>query len=68
MVFFFFPDSTSGFVTDGGAGSVALFDPASLKVVARIPAGDNPDGLVYDTSTRTLWAFNNAGGDVTVID
>ena len=62
------PDGKTGFVTDGGAGNVAVFDPATLEVVARIPAGNNPDGPVYDSSTRTLWAFNNAGGDVTVID
>ncbi len=62
------PDGKTGFVTDGGAGNVAVFDPATLKVVARIPAGNNPDGLVYDSSTGTLWAFNHTGGDVTVID
>ena len=62
------PDGKTGFVTDGGAGNVAVFDPATLKVVARIPAGNNPDGLVFDSSTGTLWAFNNAGRDVTVID
>ena len=62
------PDGKTGFVTDGGAGNVAVFNPATLEVVARIPAGNNPDGLVYESSTRTLWAFNNAGGDVTVID
>ena len=62
------PDGKTGFVTDGGAGNVAVFNPATLEVVARIPAGNNPDGLVFDSSTGTLWAFNNAGGDVTVID
>ncbi len=62
------PDGKTGFVTDGGAGNVAVFDPLTLEVVARIPAGNNPDGLVYDNSTGTLWAFNNVGGDVTVIN
>ena len=62
------PDGKTGFVTDGGAGDVAMFDVATFKVMARIPAGKNPDGLLYESSTNTLWAFNNAGGDVTVID
>ena len=62
------PDGKTGFVTDGGAGDVAVFDPATFQILARIPAGKNPDGLAYEPSTGTLWAFNNAGGDVTVID
>ncbi len=62
------PDGKTGFVTDGGAGNVAVFDPATLQILARIPAGNNPDGLIYEASTRTLWAFNGAGNNVTVID
>ena len=59
---------TTGFVTDGGAGSVAVFDTATLKVLKTIPTGKNPDGLLYEASTKTIWAFNNAGADVTLID
>ena len=42
------PDGKTGFVTDGGAGSVAVFDTSTLNVLDRIPAGKNPDGLLYE--------------------
>ena len=62
------PDGSKGFVSDGGANVVVAFDPSDLQIVARIPAGTNPDGMVYERSTHTLWAFNGASKNATVID
>ncbi len=61
-------EGKTGFISDGGANHVVVFDPATLKIVATIDAGKNPDGMVAEASTGTLWAFNNASSDVTVID
>ena len=33
-----------------------------------IPTGTNPDGIVFDPFTKTVWAFNGRSKDVTVID
>lgn len=33
-----------------------------------IPAGTNPDGIICERSTNTLWAFNGASKNATVID
>ena len=64
----FTPDGKVGFISDGGSNSVVVFDPATLKTEARIPAGTNPDGMVYEPSTNTLWTFNGGSKNVTVID
>ncbi len=62
------PDGKTGFVSDGGANAVVVFDPATLAVKTKIAAGTNPDGMAYDASTNTLWAFNGASKNATVID
>ena len=62
------PDGSKGFVSDGGANTVVVFDPSNLRTVAKIPAGTNPDGMVYEGSTHMLWAFNGGSKNATVID
>jgi YVTN family beta-propeller protein len=57
-----------GYVTDGGANEVVVFDLQTLAKVASIPTGGNPDGMAFEPSTKTLWAFNGRSKDVTVID
>jgi YVTN family beta-propeller protein len=57
-----------GYVTDGGANEVVVFDRSTLTKVAEIPAGTNPDGVVFEPATKTIWAFNGRSKDVTVID
>ena len=62
------PDGKTGFVSDGGANTVVVFDPATLAVKTKIAAGTNPDGMAYEASTNTLWAFNGGSKNATVID
>jgi DNA-binding beta-propeller fold protein YncE len=57
-----------GYISDGGANSVVVFDRASFEKVASIPAGTNPDGIVFEPHTKTIWAFNGRSMNVTVID
>lgn len=57
-----------GYVSDGAGNAVAVFDRHTLKVVATIPAGTNPDGIVYEPVTKTVWAFNGRSQDASVID
>jgi DNA-binding beta-propeller fold protein YncE len=56
-----------GYISDGGANAVVVFDRTSLAIVASIPAGTNPDGIAYEPVTKTVWAFNGRSKDVTVI-
>jgi YVTN family beta-propeller protein len=57
-----------GYISDGGANAVVIFDRMSLQTVTSIPAGTNPDGIVFEPVTKTVWAFNGRSKDVTVID
>jgi YVTN family beta-propeller protein len=57
-----------GYISDGGANVVVVFDRATLATVASIPAGTNPDGIVFEPVTKTVWAFNGRSHDVSVID
>jgi YVTN family beta-propeller protein len=61
-------DGKYGYVSDGGANAVVVFDRTSLATVASIPAGTNPDGIVFEPVTKTVWAFNGRSNNVTVID
>jgi YVTN family beta-propeller protein len=57
-----------GYISDGGGNAVVVFDRGSLATVATIPVGTNPDGIIFEPSTQTVWAFNGRSKDVTVID
>ena len=62
------PDGTFGYISDGGANAVVVFDRKTLATVASTPAGTNPDGIAYEPVTKTVWAFNGRSKNVTVID
>lgn len=57
-----------GYISDGRANAVVVFDRTTLKTIASIPAGTNPDGIAYEPVTKTVWAFNGRSSNVTVID
>lgn len=57
-----------GYISDGRAGIVVVFDRDSLKTLASIPVGTNPDGIVFEPVTKTVWAFNGRSSSVSVID
>jgi YVTN family beta-propeller protein len=57
-----------GYISDGRANAVVVFDRGTLTIVATIPAGTNPDGITFEPVTKTVWAFNGGSHDVTVID
>lgn len=57
-----------GFISDGGGDAVVIFDRKTLAKVAAIPAGENPDGIVFEPVTQTVWAFNGRSATATVID
>ncbi len=57
-----------GYVSDGKAGVVRVFDRATLKVVANIPAEKNPDAIIFDPATKRVFAFNGRSDSATAID
>ena len=57
-----------GYISDGRSNAVVVFDRSTLQTVTSIPAGTNPDGMVYEPVTKTVWAFNGGSKNATVID
>jgi YVTN family beta-propeller protein len=57
-----------GYISDGGANEVVVFDRHTLEKVTSIPTGTNPDGIAFEPATKTVWAFNGRSKSVTVID
>jgi YVTN family beta-propeller protein len=64
----FDPDGKTGYISDGRANAVVVFDRKTLEKTGSIPAGTNPDGIVYEPETKTVWAFNGRSKNVSVID
>ncbi len=57
-----------GYISDGGANQVAVFDRKTNRILKTVPTGTNPDGIAFEPVTQTVWAFNGRSGDATVID
>jgi len=57
-----------GYISDGRANEVVVFDRKTFAKAGSIPAGTNPDGMVFDKQSKTVWAFNGRSSDATVID
>jgi YVTN family beta-propeller protein len=57
-----------GYISDGGDDVVVVFDLKSNAVLQKVPAGKNPDGILYDPYSKRVFAFNGRGNDVTAID
>jgi len=62
-------DGKFGYISDGGANAVVVFDRATLATVATIPTGgQGPDAIVFEPATQTVWAFEGRSKDAAVID
>jgi len=61
-------DLKRGFISDGLAGQITIFDLNTLAIVGSVKAGSNPDGIVYDVFSQRVFAFNAGSKDMTAID
>lgn len=62
------PELGRGFVSNGREGTVTIFDIQTLKLIAKVKAGDNPDAILYDSATQRVFTFNGRSHDSTAID
>lgn len=63
------PDLGRGFVSNGRANTVTIFDLKTLKTVAVVgTGGQNPDAIFYDAASKRVLAFNGRSGNVTAIN
>lgn len=61
-------DGKTGYISDGKAGMVRVFDRASMKVTTSIATQVNPDAIVFDDATKRVFAMNGKSDSATVID
>jgi hypothetical protein len=62
------PNGRVGYISDGAGNAIGVFDRTTLAIMKMVPAGTNPDGIVYEPVTKTVWAFNGRSKDVSVMD
>lgn len=62
------PTSQLAFVTHSGANTVDVFDPKTMRSVARIPVAPDPDAIVYDPMAKLVYAASGDGKAGTLID
>jgi DNA-binding beta-propeller fold protein YncE len=62
------PDGKTGYISDGAANAIVVFDRSSLSVKQAITAGTNPDGITFEPATGSVWAFNGRSKNVSVMD
>lgn len=63
------PELHRGFISDGRADSVTVFDLDSLKTIQEVKVtGHNPDAILYEAKGKHVFTFNGRSKDVTVLD
>jgi YVTN family beta-propeller protein len=51
-----------------GSNELVVIDDRTLKIAARVPAGEYPDGIAYAADAKKLFVSDKTGKTVTVID
>jgi YVTN family beta-propeller protein len=61
-------DLGRGFITDGDAGQVVIFDLKTFKKVGEVKADMDADSILYDPVSKHIFVFNGRPKSSTVID
>lgn len=64
----FVPELGRGFITDGEAGEVVIFDLKTLQTLGRVKADQDADSILYEPISKRIFCFNGDPKSVTVID
>jgi DNA-binding beta-propeller fold protein YncE len=57
-----------GFTSNGREGTVSIVDLKTLATSSKVKAGENPDAILYDATTKRVFTFNGGSHDSTAID
>jgi DNA-binding beta-propeller fold protein YncE len=61
-------DTGHGFATASGDKAVVMFDLKTLEPLAKIPAADDADAIVYDPASKRVFSLNGDANSATVIE
>jgi YVTN family beta-propeller protein len=62
------PELNKGFITDGDAAQVVVFDIKTLKTSGTIKTYPDTDSIAYDPSSKLVFTFNGDSKNSSVID
>lgn len=62
------PELGRGFVSNGQASTVTIFDLKTLKPIEVVSTGKQPDAIIYDPASSRVFAFNGDSNSATAID
>ena len=62
------PELQRGFSSNGKENKASVVDLKTLKTIAKIETGENPDAIAYDPKRGEVYVFNHTGKSATVID
>jgi DNA-binding beta-propeller fold protein YncE len=60
--------SGHGFATSGNDQSIVMFDLKTFKELARIPAAEDADAIIYDAPSNRVFSLNGDAHSATVVD
>jgi DNA-binding beta-propeller fold protein YncE len=62
-------DLNRGFISDGGANQVTIFNLTTLKTIGTVKVtGRGPDCIIYDPASQRVFTFNGGSDNSTAID
>jgi DNA-binding beta-propeller fold protein YncE len=62
------PELNKGFITDGDAAKVVVFDTKTLKPIGEIKTYPDTDSITYDPASKLIFTFNGDSKNASVID
>jgi DNA-binding beta-propeller fold protein YncE len=57
-----------GFISCGKANTIVVFDLKTLAETSRVPTGEGPDAIMFDSASNHVFAMNGHGSSATVVD
>ena len=60
--------NSKGFTSNGRINTVTVFDMNTNKVLAQVPAGQNPDAIFYESFSKRIVTCNGRGKNLSFID
>ena len=61
-------DRNLGFASSSGDNNVNVFDLATNRLLNKIPAGEDPDAIIYDQKVQLIYVGDHDGKTATLID
>jgi hypothetical protein len=62
------PEVGKGFISDGDAGMIVIFDPKTLKKIGEVKAEEDADCIIYDAASKRVFSLNGDAHNATAVD